>query len=310
MKKLLGIMVLGLLLSGNAYAKNTKLVKGNFYQGEIKWQNLVYKLPEGKWEFFYRDYFSVSTIQLNCIEFSQVQNKTWKGFYSVCEISNGGKHASILGMYLVHALKKDKYDNCTLRPEYFYAKLWTKGMSMNCFRIRHSDVDKELNYPDDPEAESTFYIRKYLKDNNLTIPKTAISSMSLFYAPSIRDKGIEITHRINPELYGAPKTINGEETQSEYHRNNIENYPIKKKFMINWTAKKAGQHAVFEKYMKAKNYQKLNLSEFVKKENEILGNNVSENKDLTEQLNTLSELYKSGVLTKEEFTKAKKKLLN
>ena len=39
-------------------------------------------------------------------------------------------------------------------------------------------------------------------------------------------------------------------------------------------------------------------------------NNVSENKDLTEQLKVLSELYKSGALTKEEFTKAKKKLLN
>ena len=34
------------------------------------------------------------------------------------------------------------------------------------------------------------------------------------------------------------------------------------------------------------------------------------NKDLTEQLKTLNELYKSGALTKEEFTKAKKKLLN
>jgi len=32
--------------------------------------------------------------------------------------------------------------------------------------------------------------------------------------------------------------------------------------------------------------------------------------DLTEQLKALGELYKSGVLTKEEFTKAKKKLLN
>jgi hypothetical protein len=32
--------------------------------------------------------------------------------------------------------------------------------------------------------------------------------------------------------------------------------------------------------------------------------------DLTEQLKTLNELYKSGALTKEEFTKAKKKLLN
>ncbi len=35
-----------------------------------------------------------------------------------------------------------------------------------------------------------------------------------------------------------------------------------------------------------------------------------ENEDLTEQLKTLSELYNSGVLTKEEFEKAKKKLLN
>ena len=37
---------------------------------------------------------------------------------------------------------------------------------------------------------------------------------------------------------------------------------------------------------------------------------ISTNKDLTEQLKALSELYKSGALTKEEFAKAKKKLLN
>jgi len=38
--------------------------------------------------------------------------------------------------------------------------------------------------------------------------------------------------------------------------------------------------------------------------------NISGSSDLTEQLKTLNELYKSGALTKEEFTKAKKKLLN
>ena len=36
----------------------------------------------------------------------------------------------------------------------------------------------------------------------------------------------------------------------------------------------------------------------------------SSSSDLTKQLKTLNELYKSGALTKEEFTKAKKKLLN
>ena len=35
-----------------------------------------------------------------------------------------------------------------------------------------------------------------------------------------------------------------------------------------------------------------------------------DNKDITQQLKDLSELHKSGALTKEEFTKAKKKLLN
>jgi hypothetical protein len=75
MKKLLWIIVLGLLLSGNTYAKNTKLVKGNFYQDEIKWKYLIYKLPEGKWEFFHKTHFSVSTIKLDCIKFAQVENK-------------------------------------------------------------------------------------------------------------------------------------------------------------------------------------------------------------------------------------------
>ena len=39
-------------------------------------------------------------------------------------------------------------------------------------------------------------------------------------------------------------------------------------------------------------------------------NNITENDELLHQLKALKELYDSGVLTKEEFTKAKKKLLN
>ena len=38
--------------------------------------------------------------------------------------------------------------------------------------------------------------------------------------------------------------------------------------------------------------------------------NISDSGDLTEQLKALSELYESGALTKEEFTKAKKKVLD
>jgi len=315
MKKILGIVILGLLLNTNVFSKSTKLVKGNFYQGEIKWKSLNYELPEGKWKFYFKDYFAIDTISFQCIEFIQVESKTFKSGYQICEIDNGGSYASALGFYLGHSLKKDKYDNCTLRPEYFYAKLWAKGMSLNCFRIRHLDVDKELNYPDDPQDHSSAQIKKYIKDNNIKIPKTTLSSSNFFYSPRIRGVGIDVTHIINPELYGAPKTINGAEAQSEYHRNNIENYPIKKKFMNDWTAKKANQHRDFENKMGAKIHQKLDLSEFMKtennvSENNVSENNVSENNDFIKQLESLNELYKSGTLTKEEFAKAKKKLLN
>jgi len=45
-------------------------------------------------------------------------------------------------------------------------------------------------------------------------------------------------------------------------------------------------------------------------QNQKISVSVSADDDLIEQLNDLNELYKSGVLTKDEFTKAKKKLLN
>ena len=46
----------------------------------------------------------------------------------------------------------------------------------------------------------------------------------------------------------------------------------------------------------------------IKKTNTI--NNIDTNFNITEQLEQLNELYKSGILTKEEFKKAKKKILN
>ena len=61
-----------------------------------------------------------------------------------------------------------------------------------------------------------------------------IGSFHFFFAPSVRDKGVEIAYIINPEFYGAPKTINGDENSSEYHRNNINKFPAKNKFMNNF----------------------------------------------------------------------------
>ena len=63
--------------------------------------------------------------------------------------------------------------------------------------------------------------------------------------------------------------------------------------------------------MKAKKSQKLDLSEFGIDIYEIK-NLKNEKKDfnIINEIKELNEMYKSGVLTKEEFEKAKKMLLN
>ncbi len=70
----------------------------------------------------------------------------------------------------------------------------------------------------------------------------------------------------------------------------------------------AKRHKKFELEVRAKERHKLNLDNYISS----LGieNNFTSNKDILSQINKLNELYNSGVLTKEEFEKAKKKILN
>ena len=78
-----------------------------------------------------------------------------------------------------------------------------------------------------------------------------------------------------------------------------------------WISISAKRHKEFENNNQIKNSQKLNLDKYISKINtESKSIKTKSKNDLTQQLKKLSDLYKSGALTKEEFTKAKKKLLN
>ena len=50
MKKLLGIVVLGLLLCTNANSKITIFKKGGIHEGDVYWKHRKITLPPGKWE--------------------------------------------------------------------------------------------------------------------------------------------------------------------------------------------------------------------------------------------------------------------
>ena len=264
LKKILPILILSFFLNENVLAKNTKLIKEEFYNGEIKWNFINYTLPKGDWKFISRSHWSISTISIRSIEFIKSKNNILKARYVISEIRNGGKHAHTLGHWLNNELENGTYDNCKLRPEYFYAKLYTRGISMNCYRTRHLDIDKELNNPDDPYTRGQLaYLKRYFYNQKIDLPKTMISSLHLFFSPNIRDKGIEISHQVNPEYYGQSKTLYGVEIKSEYHRENINNYPKKLEFMKNWTKDKAKFHQNFEKKMKSKKHQRLNFDDLL-----------------------------------------------
>ena len=306
MKKFFLLILFSFSIFSNLDAKNISFSKDKSYEGDFKWGFIEYSFPKGQWTYFNKNNGIVphTNILTRCIEFYQSENEILKGIFRICDIVTGGKWSPQIAQILSNYLKNDKHDNCTLRPEYFYAQLYTKGTSMNCFKTRHFDVYKELNYPDDPEA-TVKYLKNILEKKNIKTPKTMIGSFHFFFAPSVRDKGVEIAYIINPEFYGAPKTINGDENSSEYHRNNINKFPVKNKFMNNFLYKQATYHQNFEKNIKAKNHHLLDFSQFIEAKSAEVGA-----KSIITQIKSLNELYKSGALTKEEFEKAKKKILN
>ena len=77
--------------------------------------------------------------------------------------------------------------------------------------------------------------------------------------------------------------------------------------MKKWISVSAQRHIEFEESIRALERHRLNLNDLSPKR--IVDNNNQSN-ELADQLQKLNELFKSGILTKEEFEKAKKKILN
>ena len=122
----------------------------------------------------------------------------------------------------------------------------------------------------------------------------------------------------NPELDGVPKPKSKEWDTNEFHKQRVMDYPKHEEFLKKFISISAGFVDEFNTTHKIKSSSQLSLnaSEYITNASINTGDGSSGKKDkestssLTMELKSLKELLDTGAITKEEFKKAKDKLLN
>ena len=94
------------------------------------------------------------------------------------------------------------------------------------------------------------------------------------------------------------------EETSEYNKSKISQFPNHQKTMNEWISLSSQFQKQFEEMVKSKKRHRLDLDDYINTNISIKSNSL-----VTDQLKKLNDMYKSGVLSKDEFSRAKKKIL-
>mgnify|MGYP001232791608 CR=1 FL=1 len=163
------------------------------------------------------------------------------------------------------AFQTNGYKSCNKREEYYVFELWKSG-TINCFIVRNMDPQQEIYSPIKrltPYVDTNYtpiVLQKYFANNNIILPKMMLRSDHYHYSK----KGLFAFHEmINPEINGAPRTEFTNEKDSEYYPSNIDKYPKKKDFYLNWIKVQSKKHLEFEKQLKLRPKTKLDLARYI-----------------------------------------------
>ena len=307
MKKFFLFLILSFLLFYGAEAKINSYKKGDQVSGQIKLSNKrSIILPNGQWEVYYRSTEYAANMRFNVLSLGKIENNEFSEFIDIGYSNMAGMYVKYIDPILIEVLFKDEHDGCYERPEYFILELYRKGSTHNCFKVGHIDVMKALYNPDDKFSRGYLApLKRFLKDNsNNKIPKIMLGSFHSYFSRTTGGDWIMLAYAINPKYLNGPKNKYFTEDTSEYHKFNINRFPEHQETMNKWLLISAKRHQELEILANSKSKYKLNLEKY-------LNNKTTKNNTLIlDQLNKLNDLYKNGVLTKEEFDKAKKKILN
>jgi hypothetical protein len=264
------------------------------------------KLSEGKWIVVNSSQESYYGLFSKVYSLARLENNSVVEWIEIAEMKTAGIFENLVNQAIYEAIFKNRYDGCYERPEYFTVKVYKKGSTHNCLVVDHSDVHKDFFSPDDPD-QTNAELKKWIKDNNIKLPKVGLASFHSYFSRLAAGKWYLLSYGIDPKILNAPNNKFISEETSEYHKNNISKYPEHKSVMQRWVSISAQRHIEFENMLKVIERHKLDLS--------VLSPSISKSSknlssDILDKLNKLNDLYKSDVLTKDEFEKAKKKILN
>jgi hypothetical protein len=309
MKKIfLFFLILPFFLFCEVMAKIDKYKKGDQISGKIqlsKKRNII--LPDGQWEVYYRSTVHAANMRFNILSLGKIKNNEFTEFMEIGYSNMAGMYIKYIDPILIEVLFKDQHDGCYERPEYFLLKLYRKGSTHNCFKVGHIDVMKELYNPDDKFNRGyQAPLKKFLRENSeVKLPKIMLGSFHSYFSRTTGGDWIMLAYAIDPKYLNGPKNNYFTEETSEYHKYNIDKFPEHKNIMEKWISIAAKRHKELEYLANSKSKYKLKLDNYID-----INKTAKFNSLITDQFNKLNELYKSGSITKEEFSRAKKKLLN
>ena len=193
------------------------------------------------------------------------------------------------------------------RTNVYFIKKHRGNKNYACWMVNHSRSDIGAN--------KGFWakVREYEIANKIKGPDIYVYSQ---YEYSKGPKVWGASYYYNPELDGVPKPKSLEWDTNEFHKQRVMNYPKHEEFLKKFISISANFVDAFNQTHKIKDSSKSSLSvkEYISNVSINVGSGTAtennSNESLVNQLKSLKDLLDSGAISKEEFDKAKKKLLN
>ena len=292
MKKYVILIFISLTLFSNADAK-WKYKPGDIVEGQVVFgKKDTFKLPPGK----FKVAINSREREFKDLLVYQIDEKSGLLRWSIHFFATG---TTEWGWW-------NPPDFCE-RTNVYFIKKHRGNKNYACWMVNHSRSDIGAN--------KGFWakVREYEIANKIKGPDIYVYSQ---YEYSKGSKMWGALYFYNPELDGVPKPKNIEWATNEFHKQRVMNYPKHEEFLKKFISISANFVDAFNQTHKIKDSSKSSLSvkEYISNVSINVGSGTAtennSNESLVNQLKSLKDLLDSGAISKEEFDKAKKKLLN